>query len=309
MATEEMRNDFDEMTALHQRPKDFRLKVRNHHGLMTITSLAKLHFSQNIEISFSGTNPQTYQLLKTKTAIENNFKSLNNLVSVIGFPELKNRKETRGKIRYLFYPNLEIGAICDFIDNFKIEQPSIRNATLCDYIRAQYKNSNISEWNICIVANTDDKVFIDYAGNTPLKERQQKENVNTYDLHYNGESITMGCSVRNQPKITRNSDYYSIAKNQIDDLKDRQIDLSINNLKTNKEIKEQRAKEKKGLLLIYALDERGTPNVNNSIPIIGYSLHFPRIENEVKTSYTTTIYGGFDEDPQEDDDSPNSDNE
>ena len=51
MATEEMRNDFDEMTALHQRPKDFRLKVRNHHGLMTITSLAKLHFSQNIEIS------------------------------------------------------------------------------------------------------------------------------------------------------------------------------------------------------------------------------------------------------------------
>jgi hypothetical protein len=29
MATEEMRNDFDEMTVSHQRPKDFRLKVRN----------------------------------------------------------------------------------------------------------------------------------------------------------------------------------------------------------------------------------------------------------------------------------------
>jgi hypothetical protein len=49
--------------------------------------------------------------------------------------------------------------------------------------------------------------------------------------------------------------------------------------------------------------------VNNGIPIIGYSLHFPKIENEVKTSYTTTIYDGFDEDPQEDDDSPNNDNE
>jgi hypothetical protein len=41
--------------------------------------------------------------------------------------------------------------------------------------------------------------------------------------------------------------------------------------------------------LIYALDERGTPNVNNGIPIIGYSLHFPRIDNEVKVSYTATI--------------------
>lgn len=309
MATEEMRNDFDEMTASHQRPKDFRLKVRNHHGLMTITSLAKLNFSKNIEISFSGTNPQTYQLLKTKSAIENNFKALNNLISVIGFPEAKNRKETRGKIRYLFYPNLEIEPICDFIDTFKIEQPSIRNATLSDYIRAQSKNLNISEWNICIVSNTDEKVFIDYAGNTPLNERQEKEDVMTYDLHFNGETITLGCSVRNQPKITRASDYYLIAKNQIDDLKDRQIDLSVNGLKTNKEIKEQRANEKKGLLLIYALDERGTPNVNNGIPIIGYSLHFPKIENEVKTSYTTTIFDSFDEDPQEDDDSPNNENE
>ena len=309
MATEEMRNDFDEMTASHQRPKDFRLKVRNHHGLMTITSLAKLNFSKNIEISFSGTNPQTYQLLKTKSAIESNFKALNNLISVIGFPEAKNRKETRGKIRYLFYPNLEIEPICDFIDAFKIEQPSIRNATLSDYIKAQSKNNNINEWNVCIVSNTDEKVFIDYAGNTPLNERQEKEDVMTYDLHFNGETITLGCSVRNQPKITRTSDYYLIAKNQIDDLKDRQVDLSVNELKTNKEIKEQRANEKKGLLLIYALDERGTPNVNNGIPIVGYSLHFPKIENEVKTSYTTTIFDGFDEDPQEDDDSPNNDNE
>lgn len=309
MATEEMRNDFDEMTASHQRPKDFKLKVKNHHGLMTITSLAKLHFSKNIEISFSGTNPQTYQLLKTKSAIESNFKALNNLISVIGFPTTENRKETRGKIRYLFYPNLDIDPICDFIDAFKIEQPSIKNATLSDYIKAQSKSNNINEWNICIVSNTDDKVFIDYEGNTPLNERQEKEDVMTYDLHFNNESITLGCSVRNQPKITRTSDYYLIAKNQIDDLKDRQVDLSINGLKTNEEIKKRRATEKKGLLLIYALDERGTPNVNNGIPIIGYSLHFPKIENEVKTSYTTTIYDGFDEDPQEDDDFPNNDYE
>lgn len=307
MATEEMRNDFDEMTASHQRPKDFRLKVRNHHGLMTITSLAKLHFSKKIEISFSGTNPQTYQLLKTKSAIESNFKTLNNLISVIGFPEAQNRKETRGKIRYLYYPKIEIESVCDFIDAFKIEQPSIKNATLSDYIKAQSKDNTIKEWNICIVSNTDEKVFIDYSGNTPLNERQEKEDVFTYDLHFNNESLTLGCSVRNQPKITRGSDFYLIAKNQIDDLKDRQVDLTVNGFTTNKEIKEQRAAEKKGLLLIYALDERGTPNVNNGIPIIGYSLHFPKIENEVKTSYTTTIFDGFDEDPQEDDDFPNED--
>jgi hypothetical protein len=308
MATEEMRNDFDEMTASHLRPKDFTLKVQNHHGLMTITSLSKLHFSKKIEISFSGTNPQTYQLLKTKSAIENNFKALKNLISVIGFPEIENRKETRGKTRYLFYPNLNIDPICDFLETFKIDQPSIRNATLSDYIRKQFTNKNIDQWNVCIVSNTDETVFINRYENNPGDSRKPQDDLITYDLDFNGEKITLGCSVRNQRKEGRSSEYFLIAKNQIDDLKDRQVDLQIDDNKTNEKIKAQRAAEKKGLLLIYALDPRGTAILDSPTPIIGYSLHFPKIENEVKTSYTTTIYDSFDDEMQEDDDSPNDDN-
>jgi len=306
MATEEMRNDFDEMTASLQRPKDFRLKVRNHHGLLTITSVAKLNFSENIEISFSGTNPQTYQLLKTKNAIENNFNSLKNLIASIGFPEKSNRKEIKGKTRYLFYPNVNINLICDFIESFKIDQPGIKNATLSEYIRTQHISNKITDWSICIASNTDDRVFIDYKGKTPLKERKNNENASVINLSYNDETITIGCTVRNH-QIGREGEYYLISKNQIDDLTDRQVDLSINGFKTNKEIKEQRAKEKKSLLIIYALDERGTPNVNNGIPIVGYSLHFPKIEDEIKVSYTATINKGFDEEIMEEDDNLETD--
>lgn len=310
MATEEMRNDFDEMTATHQRPKDFRLKVRNHHGLLTITSLNKLYFSQDIEISFSGENPQTYCLLKTKSAIENNFNALKSLISTIGFPAKENRIETsKGKTRYLFYPNSNIEPVCNFIDAYKIEQPSISNATLSEYIRTQSRTNKIREWSICLVSNTDEKVFINRYENNPDDTRVPKDDVMTYDLVSNGEIITLGCSVRNQPKNGRFGEHYTIAKNQIDDLKDRQVDLAIKTNTTNKEIKEQRASEKKGLLLIYALDERGTPNVNNGIPIVGYSLHFPRIDDEVKVSYTATINKGFDEEVMTDDDNPETENE
>ena len=130
MATEEMRNDFDEMTAALKRPKDFRLKVRNHHGLLTITSLAKLYFSEDIEISFSDTNIQTYRLLKSKGAIENNFKALHDLIASIGFPTKDNIKIIKGRIRHLFYPNINTNPLCDFLDSFIIDQPSINNATL-----------------------------------------------------------------------------------------------------------------------------------------------------------------------------------
>jgi hypothetical protein len=311
MATEEMRNNFDEMTATHQRPKDFRLKVRNHQGLLTITSLNKLNFSEEIEISFSGENPQTYCLLKTKSAIENNFNALKALIENIGFPTSENRIQNKGKTRYLFYPKTNIDALCSFIDTFKIEQPSISNATLTDYIRTQAKWNKIKEWSICIVGNSDEKVFIDYKGQTLKNERTANENIATFNLKKDNEVITMGCSVRNQQN-GRGGDFYLISKNQIDQTGDRYIDL-IKDKDYSKmayaDIKGQRKAEGKGLLLIYALDERGTPNVNNNIPIVGYSLHFPRIDDEIKVSYTTSIDKGLDEEVMNDDDNPETENQ
>jgi hypothetical protein len=302
MATEEMRNDFDEMTATHQRPKDFRLKVRNHPGLLTITSLNKLYFSEDIEISFSGENIQTYQLLKTKLAIENNFIALKRLIESIGLPSKENRIERNGNIRHLLYRNVNVEALCSFLDSYKINQPNIINSTLSEYVRNQLNGNNIKEWSICIVGNTDTEVFIDYKGNTPPNERIPNKYLFKYDLVYEGETISMGCSVRNQISRDRGSEYYKISKNQIDQTGDRQVDLDIQS-KEYAKIKDNRAKEQKGLLLIYALDERGTFFEDKfELPIIGFSLHFPKIQNEIKVSYTTTLNRELDNDVMIDDD-------
>jgi hypothetical protein len=299
MATEEMRDDFDEMTAALQKPKDFKLKVRNHHGLLTITSLAKLNFSEKIEISFSGTNPQTYQLLKTKSAIENNFKQFNELLNVGDKKfEIIKHKEIDSIPRYILIKDFDKEKIASFLDNYKIDLPKIKNAKLGEYI---LKQSEIKEWSVAIVSNTDNRVFIDWKGGSKKGERDKNEELKTYIISIGNQEITLGCSVRNQ-QLNRHSEYYHISKNQIDDTADRQIDLIKTGFKLNSEIKIQRSKEKKGLLLIYALDERGTPNVKNDIPIIGYSLHFPIIDNEQRVSYTATINNGFDEEIQEDDD-------
>ena len=304
MATEEMRDDFDEMTAALQKPKDFRLKVRNHNGLMTITSLAKLHHSDKIEISFSGTNPQTYQLLKTKSAIENNFKQFIELMNIGNKKiEIIKHKETDSIPRYVLIKDFDKEKIASFLDNYKIDLPKIKNAKLGEYI---LKQSEIKEWSVAIVSNTDSRVFIDWKGGSKKGERDKNEELKNYIISIGNHEIELGCSVRNQ-QLNRNGEFYHISKNQIDDTADRQIDLTKTGFKLNSEIKIERSKEKKGLLLIYALDERGTPNVKNNIPIIGYSLHFPKIDNEQKVSYTATINNGFDEEIQEDDDLINED--
>lgn len=299
MATEEMRNDFDELTASNRKPKDFRLKVRNHHGLLTITSLSKLYSAGNIEISFSGSNPQTYLLLKDRPSIESNFRAYEKLLHSLGYPETVNieRNRNNSQIRYVVYRNVNINLLNEFLTSYKINLPSINSDVLTQYITKQNSSNKISEWSICVVSNTDNNVNL--YKNLPSKDSPIIESAKSYSVDINGKSLELKCSVRNQ---TEANDNYKITKNQIDDLTDRQVDLQIRNLSTTNLVKEQRSKEKKGLLLLYALDNRGTYNVEGDTPIIGYSLHFPKIEDEVKVSYTITLNNSLDEDVMFDDD-------
>ena len=301
MATEEMRYDFDEMTTRNLKPKDFTLKGRNHHGLLAITSVAKLFWAKDITMSFSNSNKQTYLILKDKKSIENNFDIFKNLFERLGFPKDENIIPIKNKTKYLLYRNVKIDILTDFIENYKINIPTINNQVLSDYIKQQNIQNNIREWNICIVSNTNERALL--YDEEVIKESKNRTECETkkYSLFADGKAIELVCSVRNQ---TEYSELYKITKNQIDDVVDRQVDLLEN---ATGSIKERRANEGKGLLLIYALDERGTTNVKNGIPIIGYSLHFPKIENEVQVSYSATIKEELDIEPMEDDD--NSENE
>lgn len=296
MATEEMRYDFDEMTTRNLKPKDFTLKVRNHHGLLAITSVAKLFWAQDITMSFSGSNPQTYLLFKDQKSIQSNFNNLKTLFERLGFPTNENVIQKRKKTRYLLYRNVQLDMLTDFIENYKINIPSINNQVISDYIKLQNTQKNIREWNICIVSNTSEKALLYDEGVIKKPENRTEYDTQKYSLFADGKEIELVCSVRNQ---TEYSELYKITKNQIDDVVDRQVDLDDNGVGS---IKEKRAKEGKGLLLIYALDERGTTNVDNGVPIIGYSLHFPQIENEVKVSYSATVKDDLDLEPMEDDD-------
>jgi len=305
LATEEMRNDFDHLTATNKKPKDFRLKVRNHHGLLTITSVAKLNYAENITISFSGSNLQTYQLTKTEKIIDSNFTAYKDLANSLGYPkEIVKNKLTDEIPKYIIYRDVGERLICDFVDTYMTNTPSVRNANISEYIAKQ--RGEIKGWNVAFVSNPSLKVFIDVNGKSQKGERSHNKEALRYKLDWKEGELILGCSVRNQRARREENDYW-ISKNQIDDISDRQIDLLIKQ-PDNKEIKIQRANEGKGLLLLYALDPRVTPNTREEIPIIGYSIYFPEIENETPISYTATIIEGLDELPMEDDDNPEDDN-
>ncbi len=281
LATEEMRNDFDEMSSMNYTPNKFKLKVRNHNGLLSITSISKLYFSDEIEISFSGSNIQTYYLDKSKEVLKNNYNEFFKLVNSLGDPtEIRNTLRNN-RIKYIIFKDINIEKLCEFINSYNSKQPSISSKTIVDYIKKQETSKNINEWTIAIVSNTDKKIKLRSKSKKNGGEIKEEE-ARAIDLNINGKSYELGATVRNQLGNNRKSRFYTIEKNQIDDPKDRVVDLN------NKENKDQRNLEKKGLLLIYLLDERGTENVEIDVPIVGYSLYFPKVEREVKVKYTVT---------------------
>lgn len=281
LATEEMRNDFDEMSSMNLTPNKFKLKVRNHNGLLSITSISKLFFSNEIDISFSGSNIQTYYLDKAKEVLKNNYSQLLKLLNNLGEPSEVRNTIRDNRIKYIIFKSCEIENLCEFISNYNSKQPSINAKTIVDYINKQDNSKLIKEWTIAIVSNTDKKI--------KLRSKAKKHGGETIEdisrpieLIINKKKYDLGATVRNQLGQNRKSRFYTIEKNQIDDPKDRVVDL----IETKN--KDQRNIEQKGLLLIYLLDERGTENVEIDVPIVGYSLYFPKVKNEIKVKYTVT---------------------
>lgn len=281
LATEEMRSDFDEMSSMNLTPNKFKLKVRNHNGLLSITSISKLYFSNEIDISFSGSNIQTYYLDKAKEVLKNNYSQFYKLLNNLGQPSEVRNTIRDNRVKYILFKKCEIEKLCEFISNYNSKQPSINAKTIVDYIKKQETSKTIKEWTIAIVSNTDKKI--------KLRSKAKKHGGETVEeasrpiqLIINNKQYDLGATVRNQLGQNRKSRFYTIEKNQIDDPKDRIVDL----LDTKN--KDQRNIEQKGLLLIYLLDERGTENVEIDTPIVGYSLHFPKVQNEVKVKYTIT---------------------
>ena len=53
-ANRELKNDFDHMEMTGGTPENFGLKVRNHPGVLTVTSAGKLRNAKKVSISFAG---------------------------------------------------------------------------------------------------------------------------------------------------------------------------------------------------------------------------------------------------------------
>ena len=280
MATEEMRNDFDEMAANNKRPADYQLKVRTHPGMLMVTSLTKMREHEKIQVGFSGKLIQTYAFKKND--IKSNYIDFKYLMSRMSDPELKKNKS--GAVNALIWKDVDSHIVSDFISTYRNEYA--RFDVVKSYIDKQNQEGLLKKWSVAVTLNT--------------KASKSGE------IEWNNGSVSAGFSSRKLDGDQTKELIVRGGKNAILFKEHKIVDLNYTvEPKNEDEIKQLRKDYGNPLLVIVPIDPTGFTNIDSDIPIIGFGLIFPIIDSEKKFEYAARpLNPEFEDEPQQSDDKP-----
>jgi hypothetical protein len=295
MATEEMRADFDEMAAKNLRPEDFQLKVRTHPGMLLITSVTRMRDHERIQVGFSGKLIQTYAFEKSPSVVDSNYQVFENLLSRLSSPE--EQKSNRG-VNALLWNKVNANIVSDFIASYR--SGYIRGDILRAYIEKQNKNGKLTKWSVAVILNTGKTIT--------TKGDLSGKPVRSHPFIWSDGNLIGGLPARNLVDRGLSELIVKGSKNAILDKRARMIDLQFTSEPSEEQIKNERNREGKPLLVIMPLDPRVSTELDENIPLLGFGLIFPEFEGEQTYEYAARPQQPeFEEIPQEDDDTEEDD--
>ena len=288
LASEELREEFSYLYEVGGTPEDYALRVRNHPGVLQITSLAKMRYASTIEVSWAGRLVETYQLLKDKVNRHNNFVAADTLLCKLGKHEIKGSN-------YL-WRNISVESILAFFEIFRLPSSMVKVnlRTISEYIQQVNNSGELSEWNVVLM-------------NKPTGER-----IHEFDGYLtNG----LGFNYFMRKSSSDASEHYLLRKNHIlGNPRDEFIDLDEDTLKdaldeTNKKLKDRKqtypspklVREKyrdvkHPLLIIYPLkpsNDYVIKSADGNEPYISFAISFPHTNTGVAVSYSVNQLNDF----------------
>lgn len=265
VATEEMRQDFDELSRKRMRPKDFRLKVRTHPGMMRITALGKMREHEKIRVAFSGRLVQTYAFSAKDQA--SNAEAFDRLIHHYSVQRREVQPNEIGNSRHLVFDGVEPQGVLDFLGAYK--GVDIDYDPEIGYINRQLESDQLTKWTV---------VVFDTKGGSLVHKCQT--GAHTYEFGVAGRSLQM--------RETERVLYVGGGKNAILFKDQLVVDLpSVTKDSKMDEIKAARTAKAQPLLVIIPLTNREGPvdGFDNDVPLVGFGIHFPVIDGEKHYEY------------------------
>lgn len=288
LASEELREEFSYLYEVSGTPEDYALRVRNHPGVLQITSLSKMRYANTVEVSWAGRLVETYQLLKDKENRYANFVDVDTLLCDLGSYELKGKN-------YL-WRNVSLEKIIVFFENYRLPASMVKVnlGAITEYIKQVNKSGELSDWNVVLM-------------NKPTGEKV---------LEHDGYlSNGLGFNYFLRVPSNDSTDNYLLRKNHIlGNPRDEFIDLDESKLsaaleETNQKLKDRNQSYpspklvrekyrdvKHPLLIIYPIkptNDYVTSNADGNEPYMSFAISFPHTNTGVAISYSVNQMNDF----------------
>ena len=288
LASEELREEFSYLYEVGGTPEDYSLRVRNHPGVLQITSLAKMRYASTIEVSWAGRLVETYQLLKDKANRHTNFVAADTLLCKLGSYSQVGKN--------FLWRNIDVETILAFFESFRLPSSMVKVnlRAISEYIRQVNKSGELSRWSVVLM-------------NKPTGEK-----TGVCDGYL---SNGLGFNYFMRMPSSDASEHYLLRKNHIlGNPRDEFIDLDETVLKdaldeTNRKLKDRKqsypspklVREKyrdvrNPLLIIYPLKpsvDYVVANKEGNEPYMSFAISFPRTNTGVAISYSVNQLTDF----------------
>ena len=220
VASEELRSEFSYLAESHSTPDQFALRVRTHPGNLQITSVNKMRYATDLELSWAGRLIETYQLPMDKKKKNKNFIATEDFLDSIG---IKHDPISMHKDNYL-WRDVSPDTVCDYLSRFHVA-PSLKTidmALICEYIHKLNSFGELTSWNVVLMNKAKD--------------------AHSY-AHFKKYGITVGCYDRTRSEEGNDDSYYFKKSHISGSRQDEFIDLDKETL--NKALDRTKAKKAK----------------------------------------------------------------
>ena len=151
MASEELRAEFNYLAEARSTPDKYALKVRSHPGCLQITSLSKMRYTNNVQVSWASRLVETYQLQMDAQVRADNLRYTEGLLSPLPEPERPD-----GHKECFLWRSVPLEDILDYFHKFKVGKQLVKvNFDLiCEYIETLAQSGELTEWNVALMSRS-----------------------------------------------------------------------------------------------------------------------------------------------------------
>ncbi|WP_300937284.1 Z1 domain-containing protein [Bacteroides acidifaciens] len=154
VATQRMRDDFDDMNNRGVKPRDYGLKVMRFPGVLEATARNKFGSAVKGRLSLNKTTLQAYKLFKAPEIIEANKILTLNFLGSLGRAQ---HYERFGVPSQNFFWEATGEQVVEFLKNFKTATEQMPANLITSYITRQIAKGNLVEWTVILANVTKNK--------------------------------------------------------------------------------------------------------------------------------------------------------